>query len=217
MIAEISHLSEPSMMQVLNSAKAPVLVNYAMPAAPSSQNITNIIPDHVLRYKKYFKLFKLLKQKILKNQAFEKNQKISILRMRKFQIFFKIIFSSALSSNGGVITINIDKLSVKEAIQNINYVRALAGLNHVGILSTVSPRSYALLLAELARDRLWNNASLKKLVGENIVRILREVGFRGGSILYFVLKCQVFFLFWLIYDKKITEGPEIKILFYVLK
>jgi membrane dipeptidase len=80
-----------------------------------------------------------------------------------------------LSSNGGVLTINIDKLSVKEAIHNINYVRALAGLDHIGLGATSSPRKYALLLAELARDRLWNNASLKKLVGGNIVRILREV------------------------------------------
>ena len=74
-----------------------------------------------------------------------------------------------------MLTINIDKLSVKEAIHNINYVRALAGIEHVGLGTTVSPRKYALLLAELARDRLWNNASLKKLVGGNIVRILREV------------------------------------------
>lgn len=83
--------------------------------------------------------------------------------------------SSALSSNGGVLSICIDNLSVKEAIHNINYVRALAGLDHVGLGPTASPRKYALLLAELARDRLWNNASLKKLVGGNIVRILREV------------------------------------------
>lgn len=88
--------------------------------------------------------------------------------------FFPLIYS-ALSSNAGVLTINIDKLSVKEAIHNINYVRALCGLDHVGLGPTTSPRKYALLLAELARDRLWNNASLKKLVGGNIVRILREV------------------------------------------
>jgi membrane dipeptidase len=86
-----------------------------------------------------------------------------------------LFFRSALSSNGGVLSIDFDKLSVKEAIHNINYVRALAGLDHVGLGSTSSPKKYALLLAELARDRLWNNASLKKLVGGNIVRILREV------------------------------------------
>lgn len=72
-------------------------------------------------------------------------------------------------------SICIDNLSVKEAIHNINYVRALAGLDHVGLGPTTSPKKYGLLLAELSRDRLWNNASLKKLVGGNIVRILREV------------------------------------------
>lgn len=72
-------------------------------------------------------------------------------------------------------SICIDKLSVKEAILSINHVRALFGLDHIGLGPTSSPKKYALLLAELARDRLWNNASLKKLVGGNIVRILREV------------------------------------------
>ena len=86
-----------------------------------------------------------------------------------------LVGCSALSSNGGVLTLNIDKLTVKEAINNINYVRAVAGLDHVGLGLSKSPKNYALLLAELARDRLWNNASLKKLVGGNIVRVLREV------------------------------------------
>lgn len=95
----------------------------------------------------------------------------------KFSSRISLAFHSALSSNGGVLSIDFDKLSVKEAIHNINYVRALAGLDHVGLGSTSSPKKYALLLAELARDRLWNNASLKKLVGGNIVRILREVCF----------------------------------------
>lgn len=100
-------------------------------------------------------------------------------------------FYSALSSNGGVLTINIDKLSVKEAIHNINYVRALAGLDHIGLGPTSSPRKYALLLAELARDRLWNNASLKKLIGGNIVRILHEVIYCDPNVFFF-LKLMMF-------------------------
>lgn len=64
-------------------------------------------------------------------------------------------------------------LTVKEAISSINYVRAIAGVDHVGLSG--SPKNYPLLLAELARDRLWGNAAIKKLVGGNIVRVLREV------------------------------------------
>jgi membrane dipeptidase len=64
-------------------------------------------------------------------------------------------------------------LSVKEAIASINYVRAMAGVDHVGLSG--SPKNYPLLLAEMARDRLWNNAAIKKLVGGNILRVLRDV------------------------------------------
>lgn len=66
-------------------------------------------------------------------------------------------------------------MTVKDAIANINYVRAVAGLDHVGLGLSGSPKDYAMLLAELARDRLWNNSALKKLVGGNLVRVLREV------------------------------------------
>lgn len=129
MVAEISRLSEPAMMSVLNHAKAPLLLSNALPSAFC--NATSI-PDHIL---------------------------------------------SALSLNGGVIMLNVDscgkkELSVKEAIQIINYVRAIAGIDHLGLSS--APKNYPLILAELARDRLWGNAALKKLCGANIARVLKD-------------------------------------------
>ncbi|GAB0086418.1 Dipeptidase [Sergentomyia squamirostris] len=83
-----------------------------------------------------------------------------------------------LTQNGGVLMINVERcgekyLSVREAISTINYVRAVAGVDHVGLSG--SPDTYPPLLAELARDRLWGNAAIKKLVGGNFVRVLREV------------------------------------------
>ncbi|EAT46257.1 AAEL002547-PA [Aedes aegypti] len=85
---------------------------------------------------------------------------------------------SALSQNGGVIMLNVERcgdkpMNLKDAIAAINYVRAIAGVGHVGLSG--SPKNYPLLLAELARDRLWGSAAIKKLVGGNIVRVLREV------------------------------------------
>ncbi|XP_055385136.1 dipeptidase 1 [Condylostylus longicornis] len=83
-----------------------------------------------------------------------------------------------LSDNGGVIMLNMEKcgerqLTVREAIYAINYVRKIAGVDHIGLSG--APNSYTYLLAELARDRVWGNAAIKKLVGGNIVRILREI------------------------------------------
>lgn len=45
------------------------------------------------------------------------------------------------------------QLTLKEAIASINYVRVIAGVDHVGLSG--SPKIYPHLLAELARDRLW--------------------------------------------------------------
>ncbi|XP_039947632.1 dipeptidase 1 [Bactrocera neohumeralis] len=85
---------------------------------------------------------------------------------------------SLLSDNGGVIMLNLERcderrFSVREAINAINYVRKVAGVDHIGLGG--APKSYAFLLAELARDRVWGNAAIKKLIGGNVVRILREV------------------------------------------
>ncbi|XP_030380022.1 dipeptidase 3 [Scaptodrosophila lebanonensis] len=85
---------------------------------------------------------------------------------------------SLLPENGGVVLLNLERcgdrvLSVREAINAINYVRKIAGVDHVGLGG--APKSYAFLLAELARDRVWGNASIKKLVGGNVVRVLREI------------------------------------------
>uniref|UniRef100_A0A1B0BPL8 Dipeptidase n=1 Tax=Glossina palpalis gambiensis TaxID=67801 RepID=A0A1B0BPL8_9MUSC len=82
-----------------------------------------------------------------------------------------------LPENGGVIMLNLERcgdrlLNVREAIKAINYVRKVAGVDHIGLSG--APKSYAFLLAELARDRVWGNAAIKKLIGGNVVRILRE-------------------------------------------
>lgn len=85
---------------------------------------------------------------------------------------------SRLTQNGGVVMLNVEKcgdrpMAVKEAIAMINYVRQIAGVDHLGLSG--SPKSYPPLLAELARDRLWGNAAIKKLIGGNLMRVLREV------------------------------------------
>ncbi|XP_037828000.1 dipeptidase 3 [Lucilia sericata] len=85
---------------------------------------------------------------------------------------------SLLPDNGGVIMLNLERcgerlISVREAINAINYVRKVAGVDHIGLSG--APKGYAFLLAELARDRVWGNAAIKKLIGGNVVRILREV------------------------------------------
>lgn len=85
---------------------------------------------------------------------------------------------SRLTLNGGIVMLNVEKcgdrvLTIKESIAMINYVRSISGIDHIGL--TGAPKVFPPLLAELARDRLWANAAIKKLIGGNLMRLLREV------------------------------------------
>jgi membrane dipeptidase len=78
----------------------------------------------------------------------------------------------------------IPRASLSHVADHIEYVRKVAGIDHVGIgsdfygandvpvgLEDVS--KYPQLFAELIR-RGWSDGDLKKLAGENILRVLRE-------------------------------------------
>ncbi|XP_021918235.1 dipeptidase 1-like isoform X2 [Zootermopsis nevadensis] len=99
-----------------------------------------------------------------------------------------------LAVNGGIVMVSFfnnflsctDTATLHDVIAHINHIRAIAGVNHVGLgagydginltptgLEDVS--RYPMLLAELARDRQWSSSDIKKLAGSNLVRVFREV------------------------------------------
>ncbi|XP_069701400.1 dipeptidase 1-like isoform X2 [Periplaneta americana] len=99
-----------------------------------------------------------------------------------------------LAINGGIVMVSFfnnflsctDTATLHDVIAHINHIRAVAGVNHVGLgagydginltptgLEDVS--RYPMLLAELARDRQWSSSDIKKLAGANLVRVFREV------------------------------------------
>ena len=77
-------------------------------------------------------------------------------------------------------------VSIKDVADHVDHVRAVAGIDHVGIGADFGDTdglvidgvsgvdSYVDLVAELAR-RGWTDADLKKLTGQNILRVLRGV------------------------------------------
>lgn len=99
-----------------------------------------------------------------------------------------------LAANGGVVMVSFfshfvtcNKTSTTaNVIAHINHIRAVAGVDHVGIgagydginsapqgLEDVS--KYPHLFAELMRDPRWSEEDLKKLAGLNFLRVFREV------------------------------------------
>ncbi|XP_015173860.1 PREDICTED: dipeptidase 1-like [Polistes dominula] len=147
MLVDLSHASIRTMKDALSITKAPVIFSHS--AARSLCNSSSNVPDDVLKN---------------------------------------------LSVNGGLVMVSFDsthlscgnKASMKDVIAHINHIRGVAGVNHVGLGAgydgILSPPTelpdvsgYPLLLAELTRDRLWSASDIKKLVGGNLLRVLKEV------------------------------------------
>ena len=76
------------------------------------------------------------------------------------------------------------RATIKDVADHIDHVRKVAGVNHVGIGSDLDGitetvagledvSTFPVLLAELAR-RGWTDAELRKLAGENVLRVLKR-------------------------------------------
>ncbi|KAK4297643.1 hypothetical protein Pmani_029962 [Petrolisthes manimaculis] len=99
-----------------------------------------------------------------------------------------------VSKNGGIVMVSFynnfltcsEQATISDVIEHINHVRKVAGVDHVGIgadfdginnlpvgLPDVS--AYPSLFAELLSDPSWTISDLRKLAGENLLRVMRQV------------------------------------------
>ncbi|XP_015587970.1 dipeptidase 1 [Cephus cinctus] len=154
MLVDLSHVSIRTMRAAMAITRAPVIFSHS--AARTLCNSSSNVPDDVLRN---------------------------------------------LSLNGGLVMISFDsahlscgdKATMYDVIAHINHIRNMAGVNHVGLGAgydgIASPPTelpdvsgYPLLLAELTRDRRWSSSDIKKLVGGNLIRVLKEVESHASSL-----------------------------------
>ena len=145
MLVDLSHTSPSTMNDALDVAEAPVIWSHA--SANGIREHPRNVPDQVL---------------------------------------------SRLPDNGGVVMVTFvpsfvsenDEATLSDVADHIDHVTATAGIDHVGVgsdfdgidstpigLEDVS--TYPSLFAELSR-RGWTEQDLRKLAGENLLRVMRE-------------------------------------------
>lgn len=99
-----------------------------------------------------------------------------------------------VAENGGIVMVSFYSLyltctrvsTIQDVIAHINYIRSIAGVQHIGVgagydgidappLGLEDVSKYPLLFSELLKDPNWTEDDLSLLAGKNLLRVFRSV------------------------------------------
>lgn len=147
MLVDLSHVSKATMVAALQTSQAPVIFSHssAYELCPKSRNVHN-----------------------------------DVLNMTK--------------ANGGIVMVNFyppfvacsDFATISDVADHIDYIKNYIGVDHVGIggdfngieitpVGLEDSSKYPDLIGYLRTDRGWSDGDLRKLAGENFLRVFRAV------------------------------------------
>lgn len=169
MMVDLSHVSPESMHDALDVSEAPVLFSHS-----SARGVTDHprnVPDDVLR-------------RLPENGGVVMITFVPVFVSEEARLFSDSVGALPDSVRRRLRREDFPDATMDDVIEHIEHVRRVAGIDHVGIgadydgtgmlpvgLEDVS--TYPALFAELAR-RGWTETELKKLAGENALRVWRQ-------------------------------------------
>ncbi len=192
MVVDLSHVSPGTMSDALNTTQAPIMFSHSN-AFALANHVRNV-PDSILRRMPANGGIVMVTfvPGFISQPLINHGRQLAALRQEAAARHGADTTAARRAVEQWQQDNPVPRATLGEVADHIDYIRSVAGVDHVGIggdfdgISTVvmgleDVSTYPALFAELSR-RGWSEADLRKLAGENMLRVLEGVEATAGRL-----------------------------------